>query len=192
MPKTWRQLRWQLAGWAMNTALIATSSTAIPTTASAQNCDAPGASVPCDCEGCRQFLGTSGLGVDCDNPMLPGQSLPGYAPPHDATPSDVQPESMQPSPPGEGVPPSDLTPVPESGDATSIPSMNDLTATPDSAFAAANDAPAMPPVGGLASSLGATSGFGGVPDMIGDFFGGGFKYGFVGTAPDGVSVGTAG
>lgn len=39
---------------------------------------------------------------------------------------------------------------------------------------------AMPPTSSLAMSLGASAGAAGIPDMIGDFFGNGYNYGFVG------------
>ena len=141
----------------------------LSTTAGAQvQCDL---GPSCDCEGCQTFL------AECD-------SLPPVVPSYVMPPVQPAPSPGYPAPEGSIVP---GAPGAEAMDPSSITA----PAPPVDQFGSdVFQPPAAPPMNSLASSLGATSGAAGIPDMIGDFFGGGYNYGFVGA--DGATVATAG
>ncbi|MCA9169981.1 MAG: hypothetical protein KDB23_20035 [Planctomycetales bacterium] len=182
MSRSWKRLRRHFLGWTVGAAIFGFGIGA-SFDAFGQACDAPGV-LSCDCEGCQAFL--QGAAIDCDTPMSPSYPTPAY--PIESPVQPISPDGM-PTPAddsSEGV-----MPPTAPGDQPTIPSIQDMTSAPDSPFATPNMNAATPPIGGLASSLGTTSGFGGVPDMIGDFFGSGFRYGWIG-GPDGTSIGAAG
>ena len=148
----------------------------------------------CSCQGCQSFMANcDSAGCQSCAPVAPGHAIPNYAAPSYPAPNYSAPYPV----PGNdaGVPVQPSAPIqssdPNYGTGVTPPQESITAPTPsgDQFGADAFQQPATPPMNSLASSLGATSGAAGIPDMIGDFFGGGYNYGFIG---DGATVGVAG